>query len=717
MIKDILNVDNRKWFLDFQKFGIKKWIIAIILMLMITDIVIILNIPFLREIMAFTCFTTIPGLLILNVLKLNKIEFLKKVVLSIGISIAFLMFTGLILNSLYPFILKPLSLMPVLVSFNLILICLALIAYIRNKDDFNINEFLNFKINLENKLTFMYIFPMLFPFMAILGTYLMNTTQNNVILLLMLFLIPIYIILIAFFKDKIHVSNYPFAIWAIGLSLLLMSGLTSQFIMGRDVHNELYCFRLTLTNFHWDLNTYLNPYNACLSITVLPAIYSVLSAMNEQYIFKLLFALIGSFIPLTVYIVAKKYIDEKYAFFAALLFVFQLFFIGLLGAVRQEIAVMFFFLVVMIILSTDINKFSKKVLFLIFMWSLLVSHYATAYASFVLLFPILLVPFIKSLIKERKINLENFDIILISLGFIAIWYILYANVQFSAGSHAIQQAAVATTTSGGGNTSFLAKSKGDYVLGMLGIKLKSIPNTISVVVHDLVFVTIGIGLLTIVRKHKFYRKKFGTEYLVGIILSIFLLALFVLMPYISIAYDVARLFFQLIIFLAPVFIIGAIAISKLIRKPKWDVAIILLLLIALFSCTTYLQYHFSGMPYSAIYEEDGIIRGESFIHTSELTGVNWLKEDRINNLTIYSDTRQIFPYNIADFRNNNTNTTFFAWNKTVSSGYIYLGYTNINKKKVYEIGQDITIYDLDNYSHLFVGKEKIYDSGGSQIWF
>ncbi len=60
----------------------------------------------------------------------------------------------------------------------------------------------------------MFIFPILFPLMAIIGTYLMNTTQNNVILLIdVIFNSIIYSFNSHFLKIEIHEAIYPFSIW------------------------------------------------------------------------------------------------------------------------------------------------------------------------------------------------------------------------------------------------------------------------------------------------------------------------------------------------------------------------------------------------------------------------------------------------------------------------------------------------------------------------
>ncbi|MGB9979498.1 DUF2206 domain-containing protein [Methanobacterium sp.] len=689
-----------------NNFGIKKWLVTLISILFITDIIILLDVPFLREFMTFVSFTTIPGILILHVLKLNKIEFVKKIVLLVGLSVAFLIFMGLLLNSLYPIILKPLSLMPVLILSNVILIILAFIAYIRNKNDFNLNNFLNLNINLKGKLVSPLIFPALFPFMAVFGTYLMNLTQNNFILLLMLILIPVYIVIITLLKDRIHDATYPFALWTIALSLLLMHGLTSSYLMGRDVHYEYYSFQLALQSFHWDINTYLNPYNACLSITILPTILQSLSNLNGEYIFKI-FSLIGSFIPLVVYIVSKKYLENKYAFFAGLLFSFQLFFVYLLGAVRQEIAILFFFLAIMILFTADVSKTIKKILFVIFMVSVVVSHYTTAYVSFILILPILLMPFFKGLFIDKKLKFTNFDVIILLFLFILAWYLLFGKVQANAGSQVLQ-----STIAGSGD-------RGDYVLGVLGIVLKSVPNTISVIVHDLIFVTIGIGLLTILRNYKKFIKQMDPEYIVVIFVSIILLVMFLVLPYISVAYDAVRLFFQLLIFLAPVFIIGAMKIAKIIKRPKWDILIVLVLLISLFSCATYLQYHFYGEPYSPDYDSNGLVRNEAYIYNQEVIGATWLKDNYMNNYTTYSEGRGLIVFLTAygsGGTNMNLNNSLFSWNKTVDEGYIYLGYLNVNKNKVQPVYTNLNMQNMSNYSNLFLRKSKIYDNGGSQIW-
>ena len=695
---------------ELKSLDIKQYFSILISILIVTDLTILLNIPFLRQILGFLCFTIIPGILILHILRLNKIEFLKKFVLSVGLSVAFLMFAGLLVNSFYPVILKPLSLMPILISFNIILIVLAFVAYERNKNDFDIKDVLNFKLDLKNKLTSPLIFPVLFPFMAVFGTYLMNTQGNNIILLAMLFLIPLYVVAIVFLKDKIHEATYPVAIWMIGISLLLMHGLTSYHLMGRDVHTEFYCFRLTLSNFHWDISKYYNSYNACLSVTILPMVYHTLSNIDDEYIFKLFFGLIGSITPLVIYIISKKYIGKRYAFFASLLIIFQLAFIySMQSSTKQEIATLFFVLAILFLFDVEVDKLNKKILLLIFMFSVVVSHYTTAYIFFILMAMILLTLSSRSFFTTEKAS-KFITVGITVLFFIMIffWYSQVTQVPFNAGVNFFEQ----TFKSLG--DFFVEESRNDAESAILGMGWTNIPNGISVIVHDAIFVTIGIGVITLLWKYRSYKKKIDADYLIGIYVSFILLILFVLLPFVSKGYGGTRFFVQTLVFLAPVFVIGGNTIAKIIRRPKMDVVILLILLISLFSCVTYLQYHFYGIPVSPDYENEGIGRDEYYIYNQELISAKWLNKHNLGDLKIHSDRIGYSRLMLGYDKMPKMDTEFFKKNKTINSGYIYLIYVNVNGGMIYETLDEKK--NITDYVHLFIGMSKVYNNGDSEVY-
>ena len=186
---------------------------------------------------------------------------------------------------------------------------------------------------------------------------------------------------------------------------------------------------------------------------------------------------------------------------------------------------------------------------------------------------------------------------------IILWFVLYAKVQFLAGSDVIQSTVAATATAtgaGGGNYAFETSREGT-VLSILGIGIKNLPNFIAVIANDLIFITIGIGLLTLIGKYRkilmnktvyIYDeiKSLDSKLVLAGIVSFTLLALFIILPSVSFFYGSDRLFFQLLIFTAPIFIFGTFKIAeilnKVIKKPDLKVALILVLLIFLF----HLQY-------------------------------------------------------------------------------------------------------------------------------
>lgn len=686
----------------------KQYFTVLIAILLLTDLIILLNVPFLRQILGFLCFTTIPGLLILHVLKLNKIEFLKKFVLSVGLSVAFLMFAGLLVNSFYPIISKPLSLAPILLSFNVILLILAFIAYKRNKDDFDIKDVLNFRLDLKDKLTAPLLFPILFPFMAVLGTYLMNTQGNNIVLLAMLFLIPVYVVAVVYLRDRIPEATYPVAVLMIGMSLLLMHGLTSYHLMGRDIHREFYCFRLAASDFHWDISKYYNAYNACLSVTILPMVYRALSGINGEYIFKMFFGLIGSITPLGIYIIAKKYVDKRYAFFASLLFIFQLAFIyAQQSSTKQEIATLFFALAILILFDMEVDKLSKKILFLIFMFSVVVSHYTTAYIFFILTVMILFALSSKSVFSaEKATKFINAGITVLFFSIIFFWYSQVTQAPFNAGVGFVEQ-----TFRNLGNF-FVEETRNTAELAVIGIGWTSIPNRISVIVHNTIFATIGMGVITLLWKYESYKEKIDAEYFVGILICAVLLASFVALPFVSKGYGGTRFFLQVLVFLAPVFVIGGNTIAKIIRRPKMDVVILLILLISAFSCVTYLQYHFYGIPYSPDYEQEGLNRDEYYIYDQELVAAKWLKEQGTTDLTVYKDFYAETRLSLAYGLHNPFRRVMFK-NESVN-GYVYLTRVNTVNKEVYSSYGIKT--NITEYSGLFEKKGKIYNNGGSEIY-
>jgi len=90
-----------------------------IIFLISADLSVLLDIPVFRQILGFILLAFVPGMLFLCILKPDKLDMADKFVLSVGLSISFIMGVGILINTLYPRFgyETPLSLISLLISF------------------------------------------------------------------------------------------------------------------------------------------------------------------------------------------------------------------------------------------------------------------------------------------------------------------------------------------------------------------------------------------------------------------------------------------------------------------------------------------------------------------------------------------------------------------------------------------------------------------------
>ena len=334
-----------------------------------------IQIPIIRQFIGFIYLTFIPGILILRILKLHKLGNIETILYAVGLSIATLMFTGLFMNTLYPLfgISGPISITPLIITISAVVLVLCILSYIRDKDFSDPNY-----IDVKDILSPPALFLCLIPFLAILGTYLVNFHHNNILLMFLIVIIAIIVILIAF--DKFIPKNlYPLAVFVIAISLLYHASLISMYIWGWDIHYELYLTNLVKINGIWDPTVY-STCNAMLSLVMLAPIYSIITDMSITWVFKIIYPLLFSLVPLGLYRVFQKQTNDEIAFLSCFFFVSIFTFYGeMLALARQQIAELFLVLLILVMIDKDMNKKASAFLFLVFGISLVVSHYGLSY--------------------------------------------------------------------------------------------------------------------------------------------------------------------------------------------------------------------------------------------------------------------------------------------------------------------------------------------------
>jgi len=714
------------------------------MVILLTDIVILLNIPFLRQTVSFLFLTLLPGLLILQTLKLNKLDFTEKFVLSVGLSISFMMFFGLLINNLslslgYE---TPLSSVPLLISVNIAFVVLAIIGYKVNKDI--LFSFPNLNLTTPEKAFL--IVPILFPALSIFGMYVMNMSDNNIILMILLFFIPIYVVFVCLFNQKFSTRLYPIVIFLISISLLLLLSLRSNHIIGTDTHTEYYFFQTTLGNLHWGIFTH-TAFDACLAISLLPTIYISILNISPEFLFKILYSVIFSISPLVMYVLSKRYIRESYAFLASCFFMFQFNFLLTELHARTNTAILFFALAMMTLFNDKIDPLKKRILFIVFIASCMVSHYSTTYIFFF----IILGSFLGIELLSKKYTFKkvvSLTMVILFFSMIFFWYSQVTETAFNSGVTFIED------TLSNLNRFFIEESRAETTQAMLGegITQKGIPHKIEFVFTWLTFAFIVIGIITLIRRYKemsfpelkfkkpdFLKDKFEVGYFVIALACSGLLGAIVVLPYVSAHYGMDRLYGVGITILSVFFVIGGMMIAKYLNKllavlqgkvstknashnsfrksvdgksaPQVRAyLIILLVLIPYFFCVTGVMYNIFGVPRAITLNSVGEQYDMYYVHDQESCALKWFGNHAKQQKLYLADwpgygrslSQCTIPKYLIDYM-------AFSKRKEIDE-YIYLRYYNVVDELLYG-GHNMT-----EYSDMFVGKDRIYDNGGSEVW-
>ena len=322
------------------------------------------NMFFIGSAYSFLYLCIIPGFFIERVIRIRGTYFFESITYIVGFSIAYLYLVGLSTNLLavIPNLSRPLNMPNSAIVFNIYTVFLLLIDYIREN-----NSFIHIALP---KVTFaqllFYIIPFFFPILCIIGTGLLNNNGVNTFILILLFSIGVYTLLVSIFMKKLEQFHFEMPIYLTAISLLFMFSLRSSYIIGWDIYSEYRVFMVTESSQFWSMANYPDPYNACLSITILPTLFHYLTGVDNAFVFKILFQCIFALIPVIIYSVAKKFANRLIAFLSAFFFMSTLdFFLELPALNRQEIAYLFFGLILLTLFSKQIAPQKKKILFVI----------------------------------------------------------------------------------------------------------------------------------------------------------------------------------------------------------------------------------------------------------------------------------------------------------------------------------------------------------------
>ena len=339
-----------------------------------------LDIPVLRQIVVFIFLSFVPGLLLLRILRIHNVHIIESLLYSVGLSLAFVMATGVVANFALPplGISRPIALLPLLLIITLALLLLCLLAYIRDKD-FRPSSQSDSQTLEPGGQSFWaklspYLLAILLPLLAILGANLVNAYYNDTLIFALIFVIAIIIGLVAFNKF-IPPSVYPFMIFMMALALLYQTTFISNYLVGSDIHFEYYFAKLVVGSGYWDATIH-NAVTACLSITMLAPVYWLLLNMDAVWLFKIIYPFLFCLVPLALYRIYRLQFGPRHAFFAAFFFIaMPMFTMDMAQLARQQISELFFVLVILLLVDRKLSLTQKAILAIIFSLGGSVTYY------------------------------------------------------------------------------------------------------------------------------------------------------------------------------------------------------------------------------------------------------------------------------------------------------------------------------------------------------
>lgn len=338
---------------------------------------------YVAQALAFIYILVTPGLFFLPLITPKKFPFALGITLGVAVSLFALMLLGLGLNTFLPLagITAPLTTIPLLLAFDVFIFTLFIFNAVLRKPS-------AIEIPPSNRPSRMIVaISLLLPILAVLGAISLNDGGTDLFTMAALALIFVLTLVMVLYKNRLDGSVAPITLFMMALALLLMNSMRGWLVTGHDILLEYHVFAVTNDAHFWNMAAYRDPYNACLSITILPAYLQNLLHVDGGYIFKLLLQFMGALPVVMVYYLGKQYVSNVKAFLVGLVYIsFPSFMVDMSFLNRQGIAFLFFGAMIFTLLTTEyFTGRTRHAMLFLFGTGMVLSHYSTSYVAIGLL--------------------------------------------------------------------------------------------------------------------------------------------------------------------------------------------------------------------------------------------------------------------------------------------------------------------------------------------
>jgi len=339
------------------------------------------------EVLLFVCITLLPGIAVLRLLRVAPRTLSAILVYSFGLSILVLMLSGLVANQMLPLVGmdRPLELLGAIGVWDIVTGILIGASIRANTSPVTLEPWSPKTWTKTARL--LMALSTLLPIIAALGAFRLNNGGDALLAELSLCFAVALIAGGIIFRRRLPDGLLTWLIFIIGLTVLLMTSLRGWDIVGHDIEREFRVYTLTHINGLWDIGLDRDPYNACLSITILPQMFAQILDISGLVVFKVVLQVIFAVCPVVIFVLLRQYTEKLGALFGSLLFICYPTFINDSAMLTRQGVAYLFFALALLIISNRAQQHRHKILFLLCALGAILSHYSTAY-MFVALFAV-----------------------------------------------------------------------------------------------------------------------------------------------------------------------------------------------------------------------------------------------------------------------------------------------------------------------------------------
>lgn len=387
--------------------------------------------------------------------------------------------------------------------------------------------------------------------------------------------------------NHIKGKEIPIYLFAISLATILQASMFGAHVIGSDMHGEYYASRIIAADGDWEIARHYGTQSS--TSVVVSAFIPVLSnALHIDIIwfYKVILPIGFALVPVVLYLIYKKFLSDKLAFYSALFFLIVPITSLEIVQIGKSMAAEFFMALALftIVVSADWKWYEQLQAVVIFSITAMLCHYTVGIALLAFLVGIGIIRFIPKLkiLANKATSAFMIPVVVVVLaGTGGLYYSIadqgvimkvmsrvvpvYSNIILQQASDTATSIYVLDPT----DTKTLEDSEGGYfdkhevlMKTAIGIDFPqaSTAGKAFRITQYLTQLLICVGGMALFWLYKRYQ--FTAEFVAGIWSSYILMAMCVFVPQFSNIINLTRFYHFALFFLAPMFVVGGLVVLR-----------------------------------------------------------------------------------------------------------------------------------------------------------